>query len=143
MWNLLKDQTKQLGDADLAARKKNLLAILIVLASLMLFFFVYGFYSYDGEGFPLWPLGSVVGFSNAQKINSAFDLISRPHPASEKASFGPPNSVFLLHPSRGGSSTEADLRLGCAQDLGAKSGGYFSRVTKRIIRGGSSSNCSQ
>ena len=33
--------------------------------------------------------------SNAQKISSAFDSISCPHTASEKASFGSPNSVFL------------------------------------------------
>lgn len=76
MWNLLKDQTKQLGDADLATRKKNLLAILIVLALLMLFFFVYGFYSYDGEGFPLWPLGSVVGFIGIL-LGNQFDYARR------------------------------------------------------------------
>ena len=37
----------------------------------------------------------IIRLSNAQKINSAFDLISCPHTSSEKASFGPPNSVFL------------------------------------------------
>lgn len=53
-----KDRVAEMSDAELAKRKNNLLAFLVVLGLLMLLVLVYVIYqetTADGEGFRAWP----------------------------------------------------------------------------------------